>query len=77
MSIFSLVSNALSSLKLSGAGNGTQNVIGLLQKQEQVRVNQIRDYRAWYNGHHFPTEREDGALPYANYIQTRHPYCHG
>lgn len=66
MSIFSLVSNALSSLKLSGAGNGTQNVIGLLQKQEQVRVNQIRDYRAWYNGHHFPTEREDGALPYAN-----------
>lgn len=66
MSIFSTVMAQLATLKVSALGQRNTNVVGLLQKQEQVRVNQIADYRAWYNGHHFPTEREDGALPYAN-----------
>ena len=67
MSIFSTVMAQLATLKVSALGQRNTNVVGLLQKQEQVRVNQIADYRAWYNGHHFPTEREDGALPYANH----------
>lgn len=66
MSVFATVTAALSSLKLSAFGQNTQNVVSLLQKQEQVRIRQIADFREWYNGHHFPIEREDGALPYAN-----------